>query len=152
VLTQALLAVVVNRADHSNTMTRWFTGQLDSNLVVAAIPEDAFLVAPTVKSIMAAISGTLLRGEEDLLDREALGVMVAAMSIDNVVARLREGFVVLVPGDRTDAILGVLMAHQNDNFPSLAALVLYGGFELSEPVQQLIAGLRSEHPDYFDCV
>jgi phosphate acetyltransferase len=141
------LAVVVNRADpdqHDELVGS--LGQLDSNLVVAAIPEDAFLVAPTVKSIMAAINGTLLRGEEDLLDREALGVMVAAMSIDNVVARLREGFVVLVPGDRTDAILGVLMAHQNDNFPSLAALVLYGGFELSEPVQQLIAGLDQNIP------
>ena len=141
------LAVVVNRAhpaDHDDLVQS--LTELDSNLVVAAIPEDAFLVAPTVKSIMSAINGTLLRGDPELLDREALGVMVAAMSLDNVVARLREGFVVLVPGDRTDAILGVLMAHQSDNFPSLSALVLYGGFELSQSVQDLIAGLGHSIP------
>jgi phosphate acetyltransferase len=141
------MAVIVNRGDPSSMrdVVEKLRG-LDPNIVAAAIPEDAFLVAPTVKSVMAALDGTLLRGEKELLDREALGVMVAAMSLNNVVSRLREGFVVLVPGDRTDAILGVLMAHQNDNFPSLAALVLYGGFELSEPVQRLIAGLEHNIP------
>lgn len=141
------LAVIVNRgepADSSDVLTS--LSALDSNLVVATIPEDTFLVAPTVKSVMMAVGGTLLRGDEELLSREALGVMVAAMSLDNVVSRLREGFVVLVPGDRTDAILGVLMAHQSENFPSLAALILYGGFELSKPVQQLIAGLEHNIP------
>lgn len=141
------LAVIVNRAD-PGTMDDIVAKlqELDPSVVAAAIPEDAFLVAPTVRSVMAALDGTLLRGEEELLDREALGVMVAAMSLDNVVSRLREGYVVLVPGDRTDAILGVLMAHQNDNFPSLAALVLYGGFELSDSVQRLIAGLEKNIP------
>jgi phosphate acetyltransferase len=141
------LAVIVNRANPetiADVLEKLQT--LDSTVVTAAIPEDAFLVAPTVRSVMAAIDGTLLRGEDELLDREALGVMVAAMSLDNVVSRLREGYVVLVPGDRTDAILGVLMAHQSENFPSLAALVLYGGFELSEPVQRLIAGLDQHIP------
>jgi phosphate acetyltransferase len=141
------LAVVVNRCDPGAQadLVEALSG-LDSNLLVAAIPEDAFLVAPTVKSVMAAVEGTLLRGEEELLNREAMGVMVAAMSLDNVVKRLREGYVVLVPGDRTDAILGVLMAHQSENFPSLSALILYGGFELSESVQNLIAGLDHNIP------
>jgi phosphate acetyltransferase len=141
------IAVIVNRShpsDHDDLVES--VGRLDSNLLVAAIPEDAFLVAPTVKSIMGAVNGTLLRGDPELLDREALGVMVAAMSVDNIVARLREGYVVLAPGDRTDAILGVLMAHQSDNFPSLSALVLYGGFELSAPVQDLITGLGHSLP------
>lgn len=141
------LAMIVN---HANPDTLGEVvgklSALDSSVVAGAIPEDAFLVAPTVKSVMEAIDGTLVRGEEELLNREALGVMVAAMSLENVVGSLREGFVVLVPGDRTDAILGVLMAHQNDNFPSLAALVLYGGFELSEPVHRLIAGFDKNIP------
>ena len=62
---------------------------------------------------------------------------------------------VLVPGDRTDAIVGVLMAHHNEHFPSLAALVLYGGFELSERVSRLIDGrddtlpiIRTDHDTY----
>jgi phosphate acetyltransferase len=141
------VAVIVNRADSSlDDDVLPSLVALDANLVVASIPEDVFLVAPTVKSVMASVGGQLLRGDEELLDREALGVMVAAMSLDNVVSRLQEGFVVLVPGDRTDAILGVLMAHQSDRFPSLAALVLYGGFDLAKPVHQLIAGLEHNIP------
>ena len=141
------LAVIVNRCDgEARSDLVEALSALDPHLLVAAIPEDAFLVAPTVKSVMAAVDGTLLRGDDELLDREAMGVMVAAMSLDNVVSRLREGFVVLVPGDRTDAILGVLMAHQNENFPSLAALVLYGGFEISDSVQKLISGLEHNIP------
>ena len=152
-------AVIVNRCDVDARDDLVQSLQaLDSHLLVGAIPEDAFLVAPTVRSVMAAVDGTLLRGDEELLDREALGVMVAAMSLDNVVARLREGFVVLVPGDRTDAILGVLMAHQSENFPSLSALVLYGGFEVSDSVQKLISGLEhnipiiTTHHDTYDSV
>lgn len=141
------LAVIVNRSGAADALDLVSGLQaLDSSLVVAAIPEDAFLVAPTVKSVMAAVGGTLLRGDEELLGREALGVMVAAMSLDNVVGRLREGFVVLVPGDRTDAILGILMAHQSENLPSMAAVILYGGFELSDSIQKLIAGLDNNIP------
>jgi len=89
---------------------------------------------------MEALEGTLLHGDPQLLEREALGVMVGAMSLENMIERLREGFVVLVPGDRTDAIMGVITAHRNEHFPSLAALVLYGGFELSASGTKLMEG------------
>ena len=135
------LAVIVNRAapEASDELTRAIEG-LEKNLHVGVIPEDSFLVAPTVAAVMEALEGTLLHGDRELLEREALGVMVGAMSLENMIERLREGFVVLVPGDRTDAIMGVITAHRNEHFPSLAALVLYGGFELSASVTKLMEG------------
>lgn len=143
----SVLAVMVNRAsqvDSADLLDQ--VGELDSSLYVATIPEDTFLVAPTVRSVMAAIEGTLLHGDDELLEREALGVMVAAMSLESIIQRLREGFVVLVPGDRSDAIVGVLMAHRSENFPSLAALILYGGFPLSPQVRLLIEGVDDRLP------
>jgi phosphate acetyltransferase len=143
----SVLAVMVNRAsqvDSADLLDQ--VGTLDSSLYVATIPEDTFLVAPTVRSVMAAIEGTLLHGDDELLEREALGVMVAAMSLESIIQRLREGFVVLVPGDRSDAIVGVLMAHRSENFPSLAALILYGGFPLSPQVRLLIEGVDDRLP------
>lgn len=141
------IALIVNRADpDSLEETESALREVDSSLSVAAIPEDRFLVAPTVRALMAAVQGTLIRGDDALLDREALGVMVGAMGLDNIVSRLQEGYAVLVPGDRTDAIVGVLMAHRNENFPSLAALVVYGGFELSPQVQRLIDGADDRLP------
>ena len=133
------LAVIVNRAEEKHSaQIRESLQAFSPNLHVGVIPEDTFLVAPTVAAVMEALGGSLLHGDKALLDREALGVMVGAMSVDNMIERLREGFVVLVPGDRTDAIMGVLAAHRNEHFPSLAALVLYGGFQLSDPVQKLM--------------
>lgn len=143
----SVLAVMVNRAsqvDSADLLDQ--VGELDSSLYVATIPDDTFLVAPTVRSVMAAIAGTLLHGDDELLEREALGVMVAAMSLESIIQRLREGFVVLVPGDRSDAIVGVLMAHRSENFPSLAALILYGGFPLSPQVRLLIEGVDDRLP------
>jgi phosphate acetyltransferase len=153
------VALMVNRADpaDASNLEEALTA-LDPALSLAIIPEDSFLVAPTVRAVMGALEGVLVRGDEELLDREALGVMVAAMSLDSIIGRLQEGFAVLVPGDRTDAIVGVLMAHRSENFPSLAALIVYGGFELSTEVQQLIAGVDerlpiiSTHFDTYDSV
>lgn len=143
----SVLAVMVNRANQVDSAALLDqVGTLDSSLYVATIPEDTFLVAPTVRSVMAAIEGTLLHGDDELLEREALGVMVAAMSLESIIQRLREGFVVLVPGDRSDAIVGVLMAHRSENFPSLAALILYGGFPLSPQVRLLIEGVDDRLP------
>jgi len=113
---------------------------------VWAVPEDTTLVAPSVRSILAAIDGTLIKGDPELLDREALGVVVAAMSMENVLTRLIEGSVVVVPGDRSEVLLAVLMAHSAGTFPTLSAIALNGGFELSEPIDRLIDGLRTTLP------
>ncbi|QTX03884.1 phosphate acetyltransferase [Agromyces archimandritae] len=111
-------------------------------LQVWAIPEDPFLVAPSVRSVMGAVGGELVSGEEELLGREALGVVIAAMSMENVLARLIEGSVVVVPGDRSEVLLGVLTAHSSATFPSIAAVVLNGGFPLSEQMTRLVEGLK----------
>jgi phosphate acetyltransferase len=113
---------------------------------VWAIPEDAFLVAPSIRSIMEVTGATLISGDEELLAREALGVVVAGMSMDNVLPRLVEGAVVVVPGDRTEVLLAVLMANASGTFPSIAGIVLNGGFDLPEPIERLLAGLRSPLP------
>jgi phosphate acetyltransferase len=72
--------------------------------------------------------------------------VVAAMSLDNVLPRLTEGSVVVVPGDRSEVVLGALMAHLSQTFPGLAGIILNGGFELAPPVQQLLDGLGATLP------
>jgi phosphate acetyltransferase len=63
-----------------------------------------------------------------------------------VLARLIDSGVVVTPGDRGDVVLGVLMAHVAQGFPSLAAVVVNGGFELHEQVRRLIEGIASPVP------
>ncbi|MFN3707547.1 phosphate acetyltransferase [Microcella sp.] len=142
-----LLAVVANRADAERLDDICAElSTLAPNAVVGAIPEDRYLIAPTVAAVMASCDGELERGEEALLQREVLGAVVAGMSMENVLPRLTEGAVVLVPGDRSEVLLAVLMAHASETFPSIAAIILYGGFETPDSVQSLIDGLDPTLP------
>ncbi len=111
-----------------------------------ALPEDDLLSAPTVRDVMTSCDGTFDQGDDALLDREAMGVIVAAMTMPHVLDRLTEGGVVIVPSDREGILLAVVMAHQAVTFPSLAAVVLNGGFALSEQTTTLINGLDVEVP------
>ncbi len=148
-----LLAVIANRADpESLDDIRSAIGGVvpagddGARVPVWTVPENPVLVAPTMRSIMEATGGTLLKGDPELLSREALGVVVAAMAMDNVLPRLIEGSVVVVPGDRTEVLLAVLMANDSGTFPSVAGIVLNGGFELPEPIDRLIEGIRPTLP------
>ena len=116
------------------------------DIPVWAIPEEQLLVAPTVGELLTAVDGTLLKGDDALLSREALGVVVSAMSMENVLVRLSEGAIVVVPGDRSEVLLAVLMAHASETFPSLAGVVLNGGFELSPTIERLMSGLDQALP------
>ncbi|PPF57948.1 phosphate acetyltransferase [Clavibacter californiensis] len=151
----ALLGVVVNRADPEqlDAITAAIPAAVPASLQaraphvpVWAIPEDAFLVAPTVSELLDAVDGTLVKGDQALLSREALGVVVSAMSMENVLARLTEGAIVVIPGDRSEVLLGVLTAHASETFPTVAGIVLNGGFALSPTIETLIAGLDQTLP------
>ncbi len=113
---------------------------------VVVLAETPLLRAPTVRDLLAACDGHLVHGGAELLERECLGLVVAAMTMPHVIDRLVEGGVVIVPGDREDVVLGVLLAHRSTTLPSLSGLVLNGGFPLSEQVDRLIAGLDLDLP------
>ncbi|HZW41551.1 MAG TPA: phosphate acetyltransferase, partial [Agromyces sp.] len=158
----SLLGIIVNRADPERLdeivgtvrdADRWapetargVTTLAEASVAVWAIPEDPFLVAPSMRAVMQAVEGELYAGDPDLLNREALGVVIAAMSMENVLTRLIEGSVVVVPGDRSEVLLGVLTAHASATFPSISGIVLNGGFPLSEQIERLIEGMKAGLP------
>jgi phosphate acetyltransferase len=142
-----LAATVVNRADGDRTDE--IVEAVSSHTPgtpVWALPEDRLLVAPTMADVMRAVDGELVKGDEALLAREALGVTVAGMSMANILPRLDEGDVVLIAADRGDALLAALSANSSGTFPSLAGIVLNGPFEIPEPLQRLVDGLATSIP------
>jgi phosphate acetyltransferase len=68
------------------------------------------------------------------------------MTVPHVLDHLVDGGVVITPSDRSDVVLGVLMAHASQNFPSLAGLFLNGGFEVPAQVERLVDGLELRLP------
>jgi phosphate acetyltransferase len=142
-----LLAVIANRvdADHLGEVTAAIE-KAEPGVPVWVIPEDPYLIAPSMDSIMGATGGVLLKGDPELLGREALGVVVAGMGMVNVLPRLIEGAVLVVAGDRTEVLLAAMMAQSSGTFPSIAGIVLNGGFDLPEPVERLLDGLPQTLP------
>ncbi len=111
-----------------------------------ALPEEPFLVAPTVGALMEAVDGRLAMGDPELLSREALEVLIGAMSVEHLLPRLSDGAVVITPGDRSDVLLGLVMAHAAPGSPSLAGIVLNGGFYPPPAVARLVEGLGQRLP------
>ena len=112
-----LFAVVANRCDPAQLAAD--TAAIAGVGVPAyALPEDPLLNAPSVADLMRACDGTLVSGDQALLGRESTGLVVAAMTMPNVLDRLFEGCVVVTPGDRPEVVLGVLTAARLGQLPA----------------------------------
>jgi len=144
-----LFAVVVNRADPDTLgeIVDAVRGTLPAESTpVWAIPEDRTLVAPSIRGILAAVDGRLLKGDEERLGREALSIVVAGMSMVNVLPRITEESVVVIPADRTEVLLATLLADASGTFPRVSGIILNGPFPLPEPIVQLLDGFPSGVP------
>ena len=143
-----LLAIAVNRAEPEDTQKIHdaVKALVAPETPVWVLPEDKLLVAPRLRQIQEAVDGKLLFGEPARLETETLDVVVAAMSAEHVLERLKDRAVVVTPGDRTDVIVPLVMADQAETFPTLSGIILNGGFELPEEIQKLIKGMNASIP------
>jgi phosphate acetyltransferase len=110
------------------------------------LPEEPLLVAPTVADLQRAVGGTLVSGDDALLDREVMAVLVAGMTAEHVIERLSEAAAVITPGDRSDVVLAVASAHAAEGFPSLSSVILNGGLPLHPSIASLVNGLGLRLP------
>ncbi|MCW2652169.1 MAG: phosphate acetyltransferase [Mycobacterium sp.] len=110
------------------------------------LPEEPLLVAPTMADLRRAVDGTVVNGDEALLGREVMSVLVAGMTAEHVLERLTEGAAVITPGDRSDVVLAVVSAHAAEGFPSLSGVILNGGLPLHPAIAALVSGLGLRLP------
>ena len=143
-----LAATVVNRADPAllSEIISAVRNVIGESHPVWALPEERLLVAPSMAEITRAIGGTRVRGDDPAFAREALGVVIAGMSMVNVLPRLTESAVVVIPADRTEVLIAALLANQSGTFPSLTGVILNGPFPVPGDVLRLIDGLASNLP------
>ena len=122
-----VVAVVANRVrpDEADTAA----AEVTADVPVYVVPEDTLLMAPTMGEVLAACDGDLVGGSPSALEREALDVLVAAMTVPNLIERLTDGALLIAPGDRADVVLAALFAHASRTLPSPAGIVLTGGLQ-----------------------
>jgi phosphate acetyltransferase len=140
------VAVIANRVDHDAVEAiRVELAEL-GDVVTAAIPESPLLSAPTFRTLVEAADGELALGSDAWMDREALSVIVAAMSLPHVLDRLVPDVAVIAPSDRTDLLPGLMLAHQSGTFPTLSGILLTGGYEIPESIRRLSEGVQQDLP------
>jgi phosphate acetyltransferase len=140
------VAVIANRVDQDSVDAIRSALAGLPGVVTAAIPESPLLSAPTFSELVEAADGQLVLGNAAWMDREAMSVIVAAMSLPHVLDRLLPDAAVIAASDRTDLIPGLMLAHQSGTFPALSGILLTGGYEIPDSIRRLTEGVQQDLP------
>lgn len=136
-------ACVVNRAPAGLTAEHLqhieCCPHLEEKIPVFAIPENAELSNPSMNDVLRWLGGQVLYGHgtlHTLVDN----YLIAAMQIGNFLDYIKQGSLIITPGDRADIILASLASRLSQYYPDIAGIVLTGGIQPLPSVHRLIEG------------
>jgi phosphate acetyltransferase len=139
-----IAAVIVNRV--APEKREQILGAIHKSLAgsrpVYVLPEEPFLNKPTVNEITIALGATIINGDAGRLEGEVANFKIGAMELPNFLEHLEPGSLVITPGDRSDIVIGTLMADRSENYPNVSAVVLTGSLELAPQVLKLMEGVH----------
>lgn len=138
-------AVIANRCDPEQ-MSAVAAELSRISVPTWCLPEQPVLFAPTMAELKDSLRASLYSGDPELLDREALKVMVGGMTVEHILERLSEGTVVIAPADRSDVLLALVNANAAQGFPRLSGIILNGGMRPHPMIDALVDGLQSTLP------
>jgi phosphate acetyltransferase len=144
-----VVAVVLNRVEPSEQPHIYSRFQKafhqDDHPLVYALPNDPHLDRPSMAELAEALNARVLLGEE-LMHRHVSDFVVAAMQLRNMLPRLKDGALVITPGDRADVIIACLTSVGSAEMPNIAGLLLSGGLKPEKPIWNLIKGMPRSVP------
>ena len=103
------------------------------------IPENKALGNPTIDDVKRWLGAEVLYGKPSMLNLVS-NYLVAAMQISNFLEYIKEGSLIITPGDRSDIIISSLASRISSAYPNIAGILITGGIEVSPSVQRLIQG------------
>ncbi|EMI23362.1 phosphate acetyltransferase [Rhodopirellula europaea] len=136
-----LIATIINQVpdDQSTALNAAIkTSKLDSKAPLYFLPDEPLLRQPTVREIQFGIGAKQVSGDESSLDREVAVRKVAAMQLPGFLERLSNAALVMTPGDRSDILVGCVLACSQPDGPSPAAVVLTGGILPPPSIRRLV--------------
>jgi len=138
-----LLALVANRVQPQ--LVEEVAGELrkvmPAGIPSYVLPELPVLEKPTVGEIAAVLGAEHLSGHEESFTREVLNFKVAAMELPHFLEHIETGSLIIAPGDRSDIILGSLLADTSKTYPHIAGIILTGGLKPAPQISRLVEGL-----------
>jgi phosphate acetyltransferase len=140
-----LLALVANRVPVPlvDAVTEELNRVMTKDIPAYVLPELSILAKPTVGEIAATLGAERLSGHEQSFNREMRKFKVAAMELPHYLEHIEEGSLIITPGDRSDILLGSLLADASSTYPHIAGIILTGGLKPSPQLERLIEGLKA---------
>ena len=139
-----LFGVVINRVGENDAacVQQRAKTELEKHGIrlLGLIPRNDLLEKPYLDEVATALGAEVLSGE-GRLDVVAQDVMVAAMSLENVLKNLRRGTLVLTPADREALLIGLAAAYISPSVPRPAGIVMTGDITPTENVMRLFGDL-----------
>ena len=74
--------------------------------------------------------------------RTIRSIKIAALSLDNFLEHIEDDDLIVVPGDRSEIILGLFASLYSKNYPNISAIVFPFSMRAHPNIQKLIDGLR----------
>lgn len=142
----AVAGVIVNRVDESQRADLADLTEGIDGLPVWLVGDQPDLNRPSLKEIAEATGAQVLIGSEEDLKRDIATTKVAAMTLPHFLERLEPGSLVVAPGDRADVFLAALASPYSNAFPSVAGLLLTGGYQPDEILLRFASGLSGATP------
>lgn len=134
-----VLGLFINKAENHTSETKQTLEREFKNIHFTIIPQEEILEKPTLKEIANALNADFLY-EDKNVNVIAQKTIVGGMRLHNFLPRLTENCIAVIPADRSDLIVGTLAASFSTNYPRVAGIVLYGGFEPEEAISKIIEG------------
>lgn len=141
-----IIGVFVSRCTKDVTVAeKALIARLPKELIVAIIPNSEELSHPTMKEIADELKAHVLFGN-DKLDLVARNSIIGGMQLANYLNRISPDCVAVMPGDRSDLVIGTMLANMSPNYPRVAGVVLTGGFLPERSVVNLMDGTQQTLP------
>jgi phosphate acetyltransferase len=138
-----LLALIANRVGPSlvDAVNGELKRVMPADIPSYVLPELPILEKPTVGEIAGVLNAERLSGHEESFNREVKNFKVAAMELPHFLDHIEEGSLIITPGDRSDIILGSLLADASKTYPHISGIILTGGLKPAPQIEQLLRGL-----------
>ena len=130
------IATIFNRVNATNI------GELVKlDELVFAIPENKELAKLGLSDVIENLHPKKLLFSESDYIRKVGRVKVAALGLDNFLEKIEAQDLIIVPGDRSEIVLGLLGAYYSKKYPSISAIVFSNALQPHPNIQRLIEGL-----------
>ncbi len=132
------IATVINRADKRLLKPLQKLGP-----ALYVIPNSEELEKLSLADIIENLDVEVLRFSTVDNARKVDAVKVAALSLDNFLSKVEQNDLIVVPGDRSEIVLGLLGSFYSQSYPSISGIVFSNSMKPHANILRLIEGLSN---------